>query len=137
MKDMQKLLITNMRKNGMGYKKISLALGISENTIKSFCKRNGLNSTSQVVPNEEVNSTDKCKLCGLELVHTLGKKRKRFCSDKCRNYWWNNHKDSVKRNADYNFVCLHCKKAFTAYGNSNRKYCCHSCYIADRFGGEQ
>ena len=23
--------------------------------------------------------------------------------------------------------------AFTAYGNSHRKYCCHECYIADRY----
>lgn len=29
-----------------------------------------------------------------------------------------------------------CKKKFTAYGNSNRKYCSHECCINDRFGGE-
>lgn len=36
------------------------------------------------------------------------------------------------------FTCAECGKPFTAYGNSKRKYCCHTCYIAARFkGGEQ
>lgn len=32
-------------------------------------------------------------------------------------------------------VCPVCKKPFTVYGNANRKYCSHECYIEDRFGG--
>ena len=31
--------------------------------------------------------------------------------------------------------CARCGKPFTAYGNAGRKYCSHSCYIADRFKG--
>jgi len=41
----------------------------------------------------------------------------------------------VKRKAIYEYTCPTCGSAFTAYGNSHRKYCCHECYIADRFGG--
>ena len=42
--------------------------------------------------------------------------------------------DKVSRKAIYEFVCPACKKPFTAYGDKNRKYCCHECYVADRFG---
>ena len=41
----------------------------------------------------------------------------------------------VKRKAIYEYTCPTCGSAFTAYGNRHRKYCCHECYIADRFGG--
>ncbi|RXM53885.1 RNA polymerase subunit sigma-70, partial [Clostridium tetani] len=27
----------------------------------------------------------------------------------------------------------YCGKEFSAYGNKNRKYCSHNCYIRDRF----
>ena len=43
--------------------------------------------------------------------------------------------DMVKRKAIYEYTCTTCGSAFTAYGNIHRKYCCHECYIADRFGG--
>ena len=33
--------------------------------------------------------------------------------------------------------CKQCGKPFTAYGNKGRKYCCHQCYIVDRFGGDR
>ncbi len=38
----QKNTITEYRRNGLGYKKISQLTGVSENTIKTFCRRNGL-----------------------------------------------------------------------------------------------
>ena len=30
--------------------------------------------------------------------------------------------------------CKNCGVMFTVYGNKHRKYCCHECYINDRFG---
>ena len=47
----------------------------------------------------------------------------------------NSNLDKVNRKANYEFICPHCKKPFSAYGNKNRKYCSHACYIEDRFGG--
>ena len=32
-----------------------------------------------------------CRNCGKRLKHTAGKKRKVFCSDKCRKQYWNLH----------------------------------------------
>ena len=42
MTDEQCQKITNLRAAGNGYKKISKLLGLSENTVKSFCRRRKL-----------------------------------------------------------------------------------------------
>ena len=42
MTDEQRQKITNLRAAGNGYKKISKLLGLSENTVKSFCHRRKL-----------------------------------------------------------------------------------------------
>lgn len=42
MNDMKKSQIINMRAEGLGYRVIAKELNISENTIKSFCRRNNL-----------------------------------------------------------------------------------------------
>lgn len=78
-----------------------------------------------------------CLCCGKEVVQPGGRKEKKFYSDKCRNKWWNSNLNKVNRKAIYEFICPHCKKPFSAYGNKNRKYCSHACYIEDRFGGTE
>lgn len=45
--------------------------------------------------------------------------------------------DIIYRKAVYAYTCAHCGKPFTAYGNKERKYCSHNCYISDRFGEER
>ena len=69
------------------------------------------------------------------IVQTPGRKRKRFCSDACRNAWWNAHLSLVKRKAVRTVVCAGCGQPFEAYGRTPRKYCSHACYVAHRFGG--
>lgn len=100
--------------------------GTSENTVKSFCRRNNLGGA--IV--DTVNKADGvlCTQCGVPLTHTVGAKQKRFCSDKCRMTWWNAHPEAIIRKAIYNFTCAYCNTAFESYGNKNRKYCSRSCY---------
>lgn len=133
MTDTQRIQIRNLRAAGLGYKKIAEQMEMSENTVKTFCRRNGLGGTIAL----QGECTDKhlCLCCGVEVMQNPGRKAKKFCSDRCRNKWWNAHLDKVNRKAMYEYECPHCKKDFTAYGNANRKYCSHECYIADRFGG--
>ncbi len=137
----QKLQIAKLRAEGYGYIKVAQVLGISENTVKSFCRRNNLTGKATAdIPKTLVQVADAiyyCKQCGVSVEQKQGRKEKKFCSDKCRMEWWNNNLDKVKRNAVYEFTCPHCKKQFKVYGNSRRKYCCHECYVADRFGGGQ
>lgn len=132
MTEREKSQIQELRTQGLGYKKIAERLGVSENTIKTFCKRNGFGG---VKGSPSTKKTDVCLYCGAAIKQTPGKKKKKFCSDKCRWAWWNQNLDKVKRKAIYTFECPNCKKQFTAYGNAKRKYCSHQCYIESRFGG--
>lgn len=134
MTDAQRTQIQKMRAEGLSYGRISQALGINTNTIKTYCKRHGLGGV--VVESAPVDGEKKfCIYCGVSIIQMSGRKEKRFCSDKCRNKWWNEHLDQVNRKANYEYICPCCKKPFTAYGNKYRKYCSHECYIEDRFGG--
>lgn len=127
----QKIMIEEYRKNGIGYKQIVKDIGISVNSVKTYCRRNNLCSEDL----QKSVSDSVCEQCGKIVVQRKGKKHKRFCSDRCRNKWWNAHLDQVKRKANYEYVCPVCEKVFKVYGNSKRKYCSHNCYIKGRFGG--
>ena len=131
MTDTQRAQIIALRKKGQGYKKIAKLTGISENTVKSYLRRKQI---SDDILARSIQA-GVCPTCGATLICIPGKKPKKFCSDRCRMRWWNTHLDQVNRKANYDFTCPACKKTFTVYGNANRKYCCHACYIADRFGG--
>ena len=115
-----------LRREGAGYGSIACQLGLSINTVKSFCQRHSQLNRSQ---------SSFCEQCGRPIEQIPGRKRKRFCCDACRNKWWNSHLDLVKRKAVYTFTCPACGKEFTIYGNRRRKFCSHACYIAYRFGG--
>lgn len=122
----QKEKIKQMRGEGFSYSKIAATLGISENTVKSYCRRNNLGGAGMGIANQADDAF--CRQCGVPLNHTPGAKKKRFCSDKCRMAWWNAHPEAVNRKAIYLFTCDHCGTAFESYGNKNRKYCSRACY---------
>lgn len=134
MTDHQKAQIIKLRAAGNGYGKIARTLGISLNTVKSFCRRNDISRNSFSEPSATfTGETTYCENCGRPIRQIEKQKKKRFCCDKCRNAWWNSHLDQVKRKAVYYFKCPHCGKEFRVYGDKRRKYCSHACYIADRF----
>lgn len=138
MNEAHKKEIKKLRAEGLSYGAISETIGVSVNTVKSYCKRHKLGGivVDMGKPRLDIDK-DICQCCGAKLQQAIGRKVKRFCSNRCRNMWWNANLDKVKRMANYDFVCAYCKKQFTSYGNKGRKYCCHECYIADRFGGDK
>lgn len=103
----EKIQIQAFRKVGMGYKQISKEMGISVNSIKSFCQRNGLG---------EAKNGPVCEQCGKAVLYMPKKKKKRFCSDSCRQAWWNSHLDMVKRRPSMNTPVRYAEKSslFTA-----------------------
>lgn len=127
----QKEKIIRFRRQGLGYADIGRELHISKDTVKSFCRRNGLTVSN----NKQVDDKGFCRECGKTLIQQEKTKRRIFCCKSCREKWWTEHADRINRKAVYTFTCAGCGRIFTAYGNSNRKYCSHGCYIADRFGG--
>ena len=139
----QRKTIDSFRNQGMGYKRIAGLMGLPENTVKSYLRRKAVPSVPDSTPHQVTvrpdspTETHYCLQCGQPVTQNLGRKEKKFCSDRCRNAWWNGHLDQVKRKAIYNFICPVCQKEFTAYGKPNRKYCSHACYIRGRFGGAE
>ena len=71
MTNREKLLITQQRRQGLGHTEIALKLGMSVNTVKSFCQRNGI----KPICKSAGTGNDTCRQCGSTLEHTPGKKR--------------------------------------------------------------
>ena len=134
MTDKEKNQIAVYREQGLSYTKISKKMDLSINSIKTYCKRHGLGGIRAFAVSGE-NKVCACENCGKPVNQNPGRKKKRFCCDKCRNAWWNSHMDLVKKKANYECTCEKCGKSFISYGNKDRKYCSHECYIEDRFGG--
>ena len=127
MTDTQKQNIEKLRLQGMGYRRIAGVLNISENTIKSFCRRNNLEA---VAVDTETNADENiCKQCGKRLEPSP--RSKTFCSDKCRYNYWNANRE--QRKSARHLICAGCGEVFTVYGNGDRKFCGHPCYINYRF----
>ena len=136
MTENEKDAIRKLRKQGLGYGKIAQRMGMNKETVKSFCRRNGLDKNGSAMASVSDTKSEYriCKNCGKAVLQILKRKEKKFCCDDCRHKWWNEHQHMVNRKAYYDFVCPCCGKRFQTYGDSRRKYCSHECYIADRFG---
>lgn len=128
MTDTEKEKIRFLRMEGLGYGAVAARLGLSENTVKSFCRRNHL--TGAVAKEASMA----CRHCGQPLAESPGRKGRKYCSEACRRAWWKAHPELVDRKAFYLMACARCGKEFESYGNKGRKYCSHGCYIAARFG---
>jgi endogenous inhibitor of DNA gyrase (YacG/DUF329 family) len=137
MNDVQRKRIFDLRAEGVGYKAIGHEIGISEDSVKKFCKRYHLTGPKEVVVlNQEVLEDNKriCPFCKKPLRKKHKGRPRRFCSGVCRKNWWNAQKERGTEEALYTFTCAHCDTEFKSYGNKHRKYCSHSCFIKSRFG---
>lgn len=84
----QKQSIEIMRQNGLSYSQIAARLGLSVNTIKSFCRRSEV-----IIPSlSHSDGSPVCKQCGKPFKIKPKVKPKIFCSDRCRYVWWNHHR---------------------------------------------
>ena len=75
----EKKQIAALRGRGVSYTDIASQLGLSRDTVKSYCRRNSIVVSEQTASSE----TDCCEFCGKHLSQTQGKKKKRFCSREC------------------------------------------------------
>ena len=130
----EKEKIKQMRIRGVSYSEIGKRLDLNVSTVKTYCRRNKL-QTANLQPLEawrDFAAAIVCKQCGKPLLQGFRQKPKQFCSDKCRMAWWNTHRDEVNKKSVRKLVCSACGRTFESY-DTNRKYCCHACYINDRF----
>jgi hypothetical protein len=132
----EKDTVHQMRTEGLSCSAIATSLGISVNTIKSYCQRNKvilgekkIKSTAHI----EQSGSSNCKQCGKLILQSGRHRPRKFCSETCRRVWW-------KINSDYSqmsqlSICAHCGEKFMSRTDQRRRYCSHDCYITDRFGG--
>ncbi|QGT99519.1 hypothetical protein SYNTR_0926 [Candidatus Syntrophocurvum alkaliphilum] len=142
MTELEKQKIYELRLKGVGYKAIGALLGISRDSVRGLCKRNGLDGDSKVVSlnvKEKINNHLLCFCCAKPIKQTGRGRTRKFCSTECRRKWWkeNPQARSKSETAIYHYTCPHCGKEFSSYGNKKRKYCGHDCYIKSRFWSDE
>ena len=136
----QKQRILELHRQGRTYSEIADTLGVPKNTVKTFCWRSQksvCDASKETGIKEHKETKNQCEHCGKSLHQQPKQKPRRFCCDDCRLAWWKENRDSLNRKAVYHLVCSCCDKNFESYGNKARKYCCHACYIAARFGARE
>ena len=128
----QERRIRALRQRGVGYRTIAAELGISRDAVRNFCTAHDLNG---VAADQPVPAEDVCPCCGGEIIQPRRGRRRRFCSDTCCRTWWAAHPEAIRQSpeAQRHFTCVYCGKEFIVYGSAPRRYCCHNCYIRDRF----
>ena len=134
----EKNKIISLRRSGMSMAEVADELGLSRNTVKSFCRRQGLTGDAETMPAVTITDTPfekTCQCCGKPMVVYPGRKEKKFCSDKCRLRAWNSSLGKTRLDGMLEYSCPACGKVFYAYPNRKRKYCSHDCYVEARFGG--
>ena len=108
----------------MTYRQIGEKLGLSPDTVKTFCRRNGAQAgkTAQ-------SAECRCRNCGAPVHPLPGRRERLFCSPACRTAYWRKHNllGGMPR------YCAGCGALLTG-GSASRKYCGHACYISHRFG---
>lgn len=120
----QKILILHYREQHMTYRQIGEKLGLSPDTVKTFCRRN--------TPREdrtEASASSQCRNCGAPVHPLPGRRERLFCSPACRTAYWRKH-NLLGGTPRY---CAGCGALLTG-GSASRKYCGHACYIRHRFG---
>jgi endogenous inhibitor of DNA gyrase (YacG/DUF329 family) len=116
----QKAEIERLQRLGLGYRKIAAELALSVDAVKSYCRRH------PVKP--ELND---CLQCGTPLKQTPHRKRRKFCSERCRTIWWNHNRDKGQGQTRYASICAFCGKHYVST-KANRQYCSRRCYADAR-----
>ena len=134
----QKEWIGILRQREKSYEEIAQIVKANVNTVKTYCRRNGIEkgSDSEYPRMLRVQYTE-CQNCKKKVMQIPGRKEKRFCSEECRNHWWNHNIDKSHGSTVEICTCLTCGAEFKAYSYKKRKYCSQNCYIQGRFGDEE
>lgn len=117
----QKSSIIRMRSDEMTFSEIANQLQLSINTVKSFYRRNA----------KTKSPIETCMNCGKPIEQTKHKRKKKFCSDKCRNAWWSAHPQNRNTKKSYRHICTYCGIAFQS-DRAKSKYCSVKCFAEAR-----
>ena len=120
--------IRYLRGEGLGYKAIASRLGVTENAVKGFCKRSGLDGVAAE------SAATVCRQCGALLETKPKSGYKKYCSDNCRNMWWRSHQYFKRSENEARIICALCGCVFYSFISKERKYCSRACSMKARYG---
>ena len=126
MTELEKEKLFKLRVQGCDWEFISKELSVPENTLKSYCYRNGLTDN-------DIPAISECCFCHKPVSQKPKGNKRLFCSEKCRSAWRRVHhklKEPV-----YHHICVGCGAAFDTVGNKSQRYCSMDCYRKNRCGG--
>ncbi len=122
----EKEKIVLMRNKGISYSKIASHLGISENTIKSFCKRNSIVS---LVPTTSIQEESLKEVIAIKEVNPSNDVS--FLNDAP------SFKETLPSNKEH-IICKHCGKPLEQNPNQKRKkFCSEKCRFAWRYAQKE
>lgn len=113
--------IKTLQLQGMGYRTIAAILNLPVNSVKSWCRRHPVRSAPE----------KHCHNCGAAIEQTPQKRRKKFCSDKCRYIWWSAHPEKRNTKTVYHNICFFCGGDFDS-SRATGKYCSVACFANAR-----
>lgn len=116
----QKIQIDYLYAHGNNLKEIAQELNLSYRQVHHY--------KSQL-------TGERCLQCGKAIKQTPHKRKKKFCSDKCRITWWNHNADMCTRTPHHTHECEYCHKTFNCYRAVEQKYCSRECYNKARRKG--
>ena len=119
----QQETIRRLRESGMSYNAIAERMDISPNTVKSVCRRNGI---------QDLSARAVCLNCHKPLSDNFGPRR-RFCCNTCKHQWAYQNRMLDSGNA-VRHVCPVCREVFFRYPSVKQKYCSTACYMLARYG---
>ena len=89
--------ICYLRLQGIGYKRIAAELGLSKNTVSSFCTRHNLGGSR----NADGTVQHPCRYCGKSVPQAPHRREKFYCSGKCRcAYFYEQKKKAAAKDGD-------------------------------------
>lgn len=133
----QRQQIKMLRYQGVGYAKIAKAIGLSRDSVRNYCIREGLNgyASELLVEYSKVMQEEilfvVCLNCGMKIEQNSRGRKKKYCSLNCKRAWEKDHRKS------YGLSCEYCGKEFKSLGVRWRKFCSQECYRKDRFWREE
>ena len=115
----QERQVLELKREGLGDKRIADATGLKPEMVKSFLRRK--KQSDESLP---------CEYCGKQVIQTPHRKKKRFCDSRCRASWWREHPQEINRK-QYQHLCKWCGASFLST-RSAAQYCSRRCYAVAR-----
>lgn len=147
--DSRREQVRELRQRELSCKEIAERIGIPEGNVIIYCLQLGLPVTGpcwtmKLSPEDEawlryrrgVPDGRKCLVCGKILNQPNRGRKKKFCSDECRNKYWNDRWRESAEEHGREAVCENCGKTFyaTNENKTQRRFCSRDCYFEYRYG---